>query len=184
VTPATDSRASCSASCAACGRGSAGAPSAGSIPRSCGSGQARRRRRPATDRASRAGAGLGRTRDSSPSVLLAPLCQVQQHLMAVRQYTPGGEHRLARLPQMQPLGQGRRRTGRSPRTRTDCGWQTPRIPPTVAACIRVLDFEPIGRAAGAAGTAGCNRRITSSKENGNSSSRSSIEGRSNSRSRG
>jgi hypothetical protein len=24
--------------------------------------------------------------------------------MAVRQYTPGGEHRLARLPQMQPLG--------------------------------------------------------------------------------
>jgi hypothetical protein len=24
--------------------------------------------------------------------------------MGVRQYTPGGEHRLARLPQMQPLG--------------------------------------------------------------------------------
>ena len=25
--------------------------------------------------------------------------------MAVRQHTPGGQHRLARLPQMQPLGE-------------------------------------------------------------------------------
>jgi hypothetical protein len=25
--------------------------------------------------------------------------------MAVRQYSPGGQHRLARLPQMQPLGE-------------------------------------------------------------------------------
>ncbi len=38
-------------------------------------------------------------------VLLAPRCQVQQHPMAVRQHTPGGQYRLARLPEMQPLGE-------------------------------------------------------------------------------
>src|SRR5262245_6954742 len=37
-------------------------------------------------------------------VLLAPWRQVEKHLMAVRQHAPGGQHRLARLPQMQPLG--------------------------------------------------------------------------------
>jgi hypothetical protein len=29
---------------------------------------------------------------------------MKQHLMAVRQHAPGGEHCLARLPEMQPLG--------------------------------------------------------------------------------
>ena len=37
-------------------------------------------------------------------VLFGPRRQVQQRLFAVRQNTPGSQDRLARLPQMQPLG--------------------------------------------------------------------------------
>jgi len=106
----------------------------------------RRAREAFLDRADQAGRAVGddqqRIGQAAPSyvleelaaarrVLLAPWRQVEKYLMAVRQHTPGGQHRLARLPQMQPLGDAVDK--QVDRTRTDRGWQTPRIPPTVVA---------------------------------------------------